>query len=381
VTSAHAALFAGLPAPVPGSLTLYVFGPGFGESQVVALPDGKWMVVDSCRHSGVNLPLELLRHLDVTAIDLLALTHPDLDHYRGLSELIASLPVRRLWRYPGFGTARDILVEIEKEGKDPDFRELLAAYDAMAPLMRAKGSIGREVGYDTIPWPHDAGGGYQVWCIAPGQPDLMHEKEWMAALYKRMKDGRMLTLAEKRRLMGKANALSLAMVIRWGRVGVLLGGDVEHDASNAARGWRGVIANLQEDENLRLIQGLRLVKTAHHGSQSAFSEDAWQHHATGGAVELAVITRFSRGANPPPHTDGLAPILRHARQLALTSEPADGWPLVTAGGWARVTHPSGPGGAACVAVTLGAAPPSTITLSAQAALFERGPIPATIPAP
>lgn len=195
-------------------------------------------------------------------------------------------------------------------------------------------------------------------------------------LYKRVKAGAPRTAEEARRLAGVANRLSIAIIIRWGGIGVLLGGDVLHDEGNDARGWSGVINNLREDGELHLIQGLRLVKNAHHGSAGAFSEAAWTHHAKGAPVELAVATRFNRGKNPPPQRGGLAPLQRFASRLALCSAPTEGWGQVVESGWVRVAHPAGPGRAACVAVTLTAAPPAKVSLSAQGALFEPASSPA-----
>lgn len=305
MSSQHASLFEGLPSPPKGALTVYIFGPGFGEAQVVALPDGRWVVVDSCEmpvgsgeHGRVNLPLELLRHFEAPCIDLLVVSHPDKDHIKGLPRLISGCEVKRLWRYPGFQTSRDILVELKREAPFPGLDEMLAACDAMLPLMDSH--RGHEVCYNSKPWPSD----------------------------------------------------------------------------NDARGWSGVINNLREDGELHLIQGLRLVKNAHHGSAGAFSEAAWTHHAKGAPVELAVATRFNRGKNPPPQRGGLAPLQRFASRLALCSAPMEGWGQVVESGWVRVAHPAGPGRAACVAVTLTAAPPAKVSLSAQGALFEPASSPA-----
>ncbi len=65
MTADSAALFADLPRPERDKITLYVFGPGVGESQVVALPDGKWIVVDTCKSDDVVLPLARLKHFEV----------------------------------------------------------------------------------------------------------------------------------------------------------------------------------------------------------------------------------------------------------------------------------------------------------------------------
>ena len=97
MTKSLANVFDGLSAPKPGTLTIYVIGPGYGESQVVALPDGRWMVVDCCRYDGVHWTVELLRHLEVKDVDLFCLTHPDEDHYKGVPE---GAPLVRSHPYP-----------------------------------------------------------------------------------------------------------------------------------------------------------------------------------------------------------------------------------------------------------------------------------------
>lgn len=59
-----------------GTLTVYLLGPGVGESLVLVMPDDRVVVVDSCERAGVNLPAQLLGKLGITQIDLLVLTHP-----------------------------------------------------------------------------------------------------------------------------------------------------------------------------------------------------------------------------------------------------------------------------------------------------------------
>ena len=41
-------------------LTLYLLGPGVGESVVAIMPDGRVIVVDSCVDGGVNLPARVV---------------------------------------------------------------------------------------------------------------------------------------------------------------------------------------------------------------------------------------------------------------------------------------------------------------------------------
>lgn len=96
-----------LLARANGSLTVYFLGPGVGESIVLIMPDDRVIVVDSCERGGTNLPVRLLTALQLEQIDLLIVTHPDLDHVKGLSELLAFNPLR-VWRYP-FALLRELL--------------------------------------------------------------------------------------------------------------------------------------------------------------------------------------------------------------------------------------------------------------------------------
>lgn len=379
----YESLFGGLPRPERGKLTIYVFGPGVGESQVVALPDGRWVVVDTCEHNGVVLPSALLDHFDVRAVDLLVVTHPDRDHYKGLPHLLSasraggSLDVRVLWRYRGFHTRRNVLAKLcaLDASNKRRFAELLAADDAMDRVGRGRVF---EAALDTMPWSGRGGAdaGYEVTCIAPCQRDQAYEGEQLAKLLHVARDGIALDERAERFLLGKArgvdgkgNPLSLALAIRWGSIGVLLGGDVEAPM-DAERGWNGVLATLAQEwpKSPDLLRSLKIVKVSHHGSKGAFSEAAWKLHAEARPVDLAIITPFRGSSNPPPHRETLSNLGRFAAQVALTSEPSS-WGKLTDAGWVRIDAPRGPGNAACVAVTLDGASSLSVQASEQGAVF------------
>lgn len=380
----YESLFGGLPRPERGKLTIYVFGPGVGESQVVALPDGRWVVVDTCEHKGVVLPSALLDHFDVRAVDLLVVTHPDRDHYKGLPQLLSGsrvggpLDVRVLWRYRGFHTRRKVLARLcaLDASNKRRFAELLAAEDAMARVGRGRVF---EAVLETTSWPlgrKGADAGYEVTCIAPCPGDQAYEGEQLEKLFRLARGGIALDERVERFLLGKAsgidgkgNPLSLALAIRWGSIGVLLGGDVEAPM-DADRGWNGVLATLAQEwpKSPDLLRSLQLVKVSHHGSKGAFSEAAWKLHADARPVDLAIVTPFRGSGNPPPHRETLSDLGRFAARVALTSEPSS-WGKVTDAGWVRIDAPRGPGNAACVAVTLDGASALNVRTSDQGAVF------------
>jgi glyoxylase-like metal-dependent hydrolase (beta-lactamase superfamily II) len=75
-------------------LHVVVFGPGYGESVAVHIPDGGWIITDSLvgrgRWPSTFVPAaELLRARGETAT-ILILTHPHDDHAAGFDRLVTS---------------------------------------------------------------------------------------------------------------------------------------------------------------------------------------------------------------------------------------------------------------------------------------------------
>jgi beta-lactamase superfamily II metal-dependent hydrolase len=103
-----------------GSLTVYLLGPGVGESMVLIMPDARVVVVDTCERANVNLLARLLSDLGIKRIDLLIVTHPDLDHVKGLTELLELFDPVRVWRYP-FALLREMLAMLANAVEAPHY--------------------------------------------------------------------------------------------------------------------------------------------------------------------------------------------------------------------------------------------------------------------
>ena len=71
---------------------LTLLGPGYGESLVLHLGGGMWVLVDSCLDSdGFPQALRYLESIDVDpaeAVDLIVATHWHDDHIRGIADLV-----------------------------------------------------------------------------------------------------------------------------------------------------------------------------------------------------------------------------------------------------------------------------------------------------
>jgi competence protein ComEC len=89
-------LLALCPARWPSSgLTVQFPAIGQGSAALVAWPDGTHWLIDGGRR-GPGL-LHWLRRIGVNTIDMVFITHPDIDHFGGLLPVIESLDVGALW--------------------------------------------------------------------------------------------------------------------------------------------------------------------------------------------------------------------------------------------------------------------------------------------
>lgn len=86
-------------SPSADEFEITVFGPGYGESVVVHLGKGEWLIVDSCVDTSdpkrQPAPLRYLRGLGVRpehAVKFIVASHWDDDHVRGLSEIVMASP-------------------------------------------------------------------------------------------------------------------------------------------------------------------------------------------------------------------------------------------------------------------------------------------------
>jgi hypothetical protein len=370
------ALFKDLPKPKDHHLTLYVLGPGFGESQLVSLPDGKWLVVDSFVHNGQALTARLLTYLGVRAIDLLVVTHADLDHVGGVDTLISTFDVRQLWRYPGAGTLGDLLpLLVERSSKPERMHHLQKAFAAIDKLHEENRA--HEVGVKTLPW---VGREYEVAPIAPTPHDLHAYRAGLNEALVEWKRGKpqlaeklvAFLLGEPRRLTPPANRLSVALSIGWKqhqslRHRLLLGGDVE-SPSDSRSGWRGALDILREDGREHLVQDVTAIKVSHHGSDGAFCQGAWALHAGRGRVKHALVTPFSRGSNPPPHSDAIQKMSGYCNHLGLTSRSR--LPLPPKG-WKDAGHKRRSARAPCIAIVMAPNGGTYVHLSQDTSYYTR----------
>jgi hypothetical protein len=222
----------GGPGPFRADLLyLVVFGPGYGESVMLRVPDIGWVIVDSLRLGSVTPALELLDDLGEPWAAI-ALTHPHRDHYRGIESLLhrdGGGPVGLT--QASLDVLEASLLDGDDQGEASQLGGAAAAIDAMESYWDA---------VTDSEWPLESG---QLRRIGD---HLCIEPLWPTPAY--------LDAIEVD-TPPNVNYASCAMLVTWHRVRLVLGADLPID------GWTEAItvAGVDVGEHAAL-------KVPHHGS-------------------------------------------------------------------------------------------------------------------
>lgn len=317
-----------LPEHLPdGALSIAVFGPGRGEAIVVKLPNGAIGVVDGCREptsevEGEGDPVrQLLARIEAerTANDRLGLafvclTHPHEDHYAGLGSLLRSFHgrVEEVWRVthmqPQYhkelvkwiksqrrsirtpsGVLRGLPDTDDVRGLERVFLELEAAHREGGSKLMPLGTNTRLLKTSV------AGNMLTIEACGPAAADV--DRAGLALIRR----GGSSTY--------DPNLTSGALLIRWGRSGMLLGGDLLcGDGPNS--GWQLAGREITEE--------VQVVNVAHHASEGAHDATLWHRMRPA----LAVVTPFQQAqGSQPPRPEQIALLARDS-VVAITSPPA-----------------------------------------------------------
>ena len=204
-----------VPAPVHGQLRITFLAVGHGDAVLVQLPDGRTMLVDGGGDPlghfdvGQRVLIPALSALGVERIDVLVLSHPHPDHYRGLVAVARHFPVGEFWT-------------TDQPVRDPEYHRLRA-------ILAHRGVPTRDRDF-----PADLGARVRLELLHPRPPD----GTWFSRL--------------------GANDNSLVMRIRYGEMSLLLTGDVEGPAEQLL---------LRSGLDLRAT----VLKVPHHGSKTSSS--------------------------------------------------------------------------------------------------------------
>lgn len=106
------------PGPVSGKLVVHFLDIGQGDCELLQLPDGETILIDSGDRGKPTV--ELLKQFGVSGIDLIIATHPHADHIGEIRDILRAFKVKEVWD-AGFTakatkTYTDMLSEIKQQG-------------------------------------------------------------------------------------------------------------------------------------------------------------------------------------------------------------------------------------------------------------------------
>lgn len=315
---------AGSP-PAPNELEVTVIGPGFGESIVVHIGDGRWAIIDSCVDTsstdGYPAPVAYLEALGVDPaqqVDLVVATHWHQDHVRALDSVIRRCPRAT------FSCAKAMLTEEFMAYLVGTGSTITTSFDSkplvlveIVRTLKERGTTARwaDPGKVLQTWKRsDASIICQAWALSPS--DKEYERFMARVVDLIPKD------MESRRAAapGDPNEVSVVVQLIWPNdVSVLLGADMVV-TGDASRGWK---AAMVEHSSLALPRSA-IVKVPHHGSLNAHYEVMWADGLQPQAI--AVVAPYGRGDRDtrPPKQDDLERIASLAPRSYLTSSPRAG---------------------------------------------------------
>jgi hypothetical protein len=307
--------------PAPNQLEISVFGPGIGESIVVHLGDGDWIVIDSCidrRSGGGPVALQYLRSLGVdvgTQVRLVVATHWHDDHIQGLAEILAEAKSARFVNSAAYQLHE--LIKVVKLGAETSPLPATKEFNSIIRLLedrRRRGEKKEAVG----PVPalankrilaltaHHRSISAEVFALSPSDGVFNIAQ---AELSNALSEIRL----RRRPLRQGPNQLSIVLWLKVGVLNVLLGADLEH-VPGLTEGWNAIARSSERPEGRAAF-----FKVPHHGSHNADSPECWANLLSG--LPTVFLTPYA--PSRLPRAEDIDRICLRSGQVYLTSNSAN----------------------------------------------------------
>jgi len=319
-----------LNPPADDELEVSVFGPGYGESIVIHLGGGKWMLVDSCLdpNTGFPAPTKYLADFKVdlaSAVKMVVATHWHDDHIRGLSavfracdsaQLVISkalatnefLSLATLYSQRPFAetTGVDEFVRVLRMLGERKKRGAQLSPPTYAVTDRVLHIDSLQLASLTVD--------IKVSALSPSDASILKADLAFAQLMPRE------NLPKRRLVSPTPNHASVVLWVEVGQHKILLGADLENTA-DPMTGWSVIL------DEAKVISGKASVfKIPHHGSENAHENRVWPEilHPN----PWAVVTPYRGGKKPlpsPTDVERIASLTNHAYATASARQQKIRW--------------------------------------------------------
>lgn len=295
--------------PKPEELTITVIGgAGLGESVVIHIGDGHWIIIDSYVSNKQSLAYIYLTSIDANLdnVEMIICSHWHSDHVKGMYQLLTSCKNAMFYvpsvsgsrYYPEFFAGNIKEIEISEEGERTVMEEFHScmkyAYDnsILDYLERDKTLIKRDIYGQCL----------EIAAISPAK-DLRNKFHKMFAT---KKDGKYKEYGIEPNMCSSAILISVNNELH-----LLLGADLECNRAEddkdfdgclsrcSERGIRGWCNTFMESQNHNFVNKYSYVKIAHHSSETGYCPKLWNEKVTDDVI--GVTTVFNANLLPQPN--------------------------------------------------------------------------------
>lgn len=290
--------------PSDDTIEVTLLGPGYGESVLLHIGSGRWLIVDSCIDTSTGRPAALdYFHelgLDPREVVILVLaSHWHDDHIRGLASVVESCPKAQLC----FSSAlqhEEFVAVVSRfnegnrlaggSGVNELYRTLFLLQNRTAKLAIADRRLCSLQAGEL-----DHGLPIEVWALSPSDKEVDRFLVEIAASTPQIKETKYRVSSSSR------NNLSVVLWVSVGDTHVLLGSDLEETPDDRT-GWTAIVQSEGRPRHRASV-----FKIPHHGSTTGHSDDVWSNMVAEEA--WAVLTPFVKGRVRLPGVADAARIL------------------------------------------------------------------------
>lgn len=246
--------------PKAAELEISLFGPGTGESIVIHLGEGKWMIVDSCQPASYEKPVAI-QYLEGLGLDpavcvvAIVITHFHSDHIKGMDSIVEQCRKADVWISDALCVKESISFvlahSIDEMITDKDMQTTKEATKILRSFDANDISIRRAIEARPI----YMSGTTKVTALSPSDAAVNQSQLDFAKAFEELGTG-YKKLAKKL----CPNKCAVVLLIEYEESAVLLGADMEiSDSVNL--GWEAVVSCKERPQ-----RKARIFKVAHHGS-------------------------------------------------------------------------------------------------------------------
>ncbi|MCX6377389.1 MAG: MBL fold metallo-hydrolase [Armatimonadetes bacterium] len=263
-------------------LQIHVLDVTYGDSIVVRFPDGKVGLVDcatSERDPRDRVPvLSWLEKNRIDTLEFVCLTHPHLDHFAGMVDVLKSIRVKEFWH-----TVDNVHLLMLEASRAGGLTSLSLLRESFAEMHRRLAEVFHAV--------YDRSGSMRIRRVCSKSDPLFSAGEvTITALAPQDMD---VEYFEKKvredfdaGLVGKDksafNRVSAVLLMEWKGVKVALGGDAP------AGVWRRIKESSAQAVRKDLDRSWNVMKVGHHGAADCFFPQMWSHFLARSGADLVV---------------------------------------------------------------------------------------------